>query len=241
MEVDKSSDVQARNLARKKSEAEVEEQRQQLELARLKRERAAALAAEREKGEKEVVEISEAANAQMDGMKKLNSERVKSLSANTDKHYQDLATRTAEELKRADKNAFDAIESKKLSSMEKIKQVTDRSEDPFYQLKSLNPAMSESDKDYTVKLNLPEHEAKNLYVSGEGQYLKLSLARRFQENVKNAETLQQTKTNSYQTVTEQIPIPGSFEGKKITRDYKDGVMTITIPKTDFTPKDFKPT
>ena len=238
MEVDKSgADSQAQAIAKKKRDAEVEEQRARLELARVQREREKMLAAEREKGDRELVEISAAASAQMDGMKKLNSERVKGLSENANKHFESLSKKTAEELANADRNAFDMIEAKKLSSMEKIKQVTDRSEDPFYKLKSLNPAFSEGDKEYTVKVKLPEHEAKNLYVTGEGQYLKLSLARRFQENAKNQETHQQTKTSSFQTVVEQIPLPGAFEGKKISRDYKDGVVTITVPKTDFTPKD----
>lgn len=238
MEVDKAgSDTQARAIAKKKKDAEIEEQNARLELARVQRERDKAISAEREKGERQMVEISAAAGAQMDSLKKLNSERVHALNENSNKHYEDLSKRTAEELKRADASAFDVIEAKKISSMEKIKQVTSRSEDPFYQLKSLSPALSESDREYTVKVSLPEHEAKNLYVTGEGQYVKLSLARRFQENAKNQETHQQTKTSSYQSVVEQIPIPGAFDGRKISRDYKDGVVTITVPKTDFTPKD----
>lgn len=240
MEVDKSgADSQALAVAKKKKDAEIEEQRSRLELARVQREREQALSVEREKGDRQMVEISAAANAQMEGIKKVNSERVKGLSENSSKHYEELSKKTAAELAATDRNAFDMIEAKKLSNMEKIKQVTDRSQDPFYQMKSLNPAMAESDKEYKVSLALSEHEAKNLFVSGEGQYLKLSLARRFQDDAQNAETKQLTKTSSFQTVTEQIPIPGAFDGRKISRDYKDGKVTITVPKVDFTPKDVK--
>ncbi len=238
MEVDKSTanETQARNLAKKKRDAEIEEQRIQLELGRAAKERAKLVEAEREKGDKELVEISAAANAQMEGIKKMNTDRVKLLGDNTNKHYEDLAARTSEEIRLADQKAMDTIEAKKLSSMDKIKQVTDRSQDPFYQLKTLNPAFSESEKEFTVKVALPPHEAKNLFVSGEGQYLKLSLARRFQENSVNPESKKETKTNSYQSIVEQIPLPAAYESRKISRDYKDGVVTITVPKTDFTPR-----
>jgi HSP20 family molecular chaperone IbpA len=57
-----------------------------------------------------------------------------------------------------------------------------------------------------------------------------------QDDLKNDQTHQTTKTNSYQSVTEQLAIPGGFDAKKISREYKDGVVTITVPKTSFEPK-----
>jgi HSP20 family molecular chaperone IbpA len=231
-----SNEASGRQIAKKKHDAEIEEQRVQLELARASKERQRAVEAEREKGEKEVVEISSAASQQMDSMKKLNSDRVHALGDNANKHYENLAANTAEEIKRNDKMAMDAIQDRKAAGLEKIRSVTDRSEDPFYRMKSLAPLLAEDEKTYTVKVSLPEHEAKNLFVSGEGQYIKLALARRFQDDVKDTESGRATKTNSYQSVSEQIAIPGAYDGKRISRDYKDGVVTITVPKTDFTPK-----
>lgn len=232
-----SNEASGRQVAKKKQDAEIEAQRLQMELARQARENKKTIEAEREKGEKEVVEISSAASQQMESMKKLNSDRVRALSDNSQQHYEKLAATTASEIQRTDKLAFDAIQDRKAAGMEKIRTVTDRTEDPFYRLKSLSPIMSEAEKAYTVKVSLPEHEAQNLFVTGEGQYVKLSLARRFQDDVKDLETSRTTKTSSFQSVSEQIPIPGAFDGKKISRDYKDGVMTITIPKVDFTPKE----
>ncbi len=67
---------------------------------RAARDRQKAVEAEREKGEKEVVEISKAANNQMEVIKKINSDRVHALDENTQKNYQTLALRTSEDLKR---------------------------------------------------------------------------------------------------------------------------------------------
>ena len=235
MEVDKSGadNSAALRIAEKRQQQEVEEQRQQLELGRAQKDRERALEAAREKGDHQLVEISKAANNQLDSAKKINSERVLALTENQQKSYETLAAKTAEDIKRLDGDAFKAVEAHKAGSMEKIKNVTDRGEDPFYRLKSLDPVLATGDAAYTIQLKLPEHEAQNLFISGEGPYVKLSLARRFQDSAKAAEGGRLTRTNSYQSVVEQVAMPGAYDAKKIERTYKDGVMTITIPKLGF--------
>jgi len=225
--------AQARNLSQKKREAEVEEQRHQTELNRLKSDRQKAIESEREKGDKQLVEISQSANNQMDTAKKVNSGRVQDLNENNQKHYEELAHTTASELKRIDDQAFKTIQDVKTGQMEKIRNVTDLSADPFYRLKGLNPALSENEKEYTIKVNLPEHEAKNLFVSGEGPHVKISLARRYEDSAKNEEGNLNTRTNSYQSVVESMAMPGPYDAKKIERSFKDGVVTIKVPKLVF--------
>jgi HSP20 family molecular chaperone IbpA len=239
VDVEKSNQASARRLAQKKSDIELEEHKLQMEQARAARDRQRMMETEREKSEKTMVEISAAATQQMDSLKKLNTDRVRALSDNNQKHYETLAAVTAEEIKRIDEDAFRTVQDRKLSAMDKVKNVTDRSQDPFYQLRSLSPVFSEGDKAYTVRVSLPAHEEKNLFVSGEGQYLKVTLARRYQDHATNQGTMQTTKTSSFQTLVEQIPIPGAFDTKKISREYKDGVVTITLPKVSFEPKELQ--
>ncbi|MGZ3655673.1 MAG: hypothetical protein ACXVCS_08960, partial [Bdellovibrionota bacterium] len=96
MEVDKSGadNSAAARIATKKNQQEVEEQRAQMELGRMQRDREKALEAEREKGDRAVVEISNAASNQLDAAKKINSARVQALSDNQQKSYEALATKT---------------------------------------------------------------------------------------------------------------------------------------------------
>lgn len=235
MEVDKSSSdsVAAQRIAQKKQQQEIEEQKVQLEIARAQRERERAVQAMREKSDKELVEISQQASNQMEASRKLNSERVHALDENQQKNYLALASRTAEDFKRLDADATKAVEAHKFGTLERIKYVTDRGEDPFYRMKSLEPSIDEVANDYVIRVKLPPHEAQNLFVSGEGPYLKLSLARRFQDNAEAPEGGRQTKTNSYQTVVEQIAMPAAYDAKKIERTYADGVVTIKVPKLVF--------
>lgn len=225
-----SDTAAARLLAEKKRQIEAEQAGLEVDRARAARDRAKAIEAEREKTERDVVEISQAASTQMDNTKKLNSERVRMLNENTQKHFEEVAAKTASQVKELDAHSLKSINDRRQATMEKLAYVNSQTEDPFYQLKSLNPVVSEGATDYQVKVALPEHEAKNLFVSADGQYLKMSLARRFQENAKNPDADRTTRTNSYQSIVEQISVPGAFEAKGIKREYVDGVVTISVPK-----------
>lgn len=229
MDID-TSDNQARVLAEKRKSIEQESASLEAEKGRAARAHQQAIAQQREKQEQDIVQISKAAESQMESAKKLNSERVRALSDNTQKSFEALAATTADQIRDLNNNALKAVENKRQSTMENLKFVENQKEDPFYHIKSLNPILGESEKEYTVKVALPEHEAKNLLVSGEGMSLKVTLARRFQENVKNPESGSNTKTNSYQSVVEQLAIPGPYDARKISRDYADGVVTIRLPK-----------
>lgn len=230
MEVENSA---AKAIAQKKTESEIEEQRLQMELARAAKERQRLIGAEREKTEKQLVEISQQASNQMEASKKLNNERVRALNDNSQKHFEELAASTAKDLQRLDAESLKTIQDHKAGAMEKIRNVTTQSEDPFYRLKGMNPALTETEKDFTIRVSLPEHEAKNLFVAGEGPYIKLSLARRYQDSAKNEEEKRVTKTNSFQSVVEQVAMPSAYDAKKIERLYENGVVTIKIPKLIF--------
>lgn len=227
------NDTQARYLAQKKREAEAEEQRLQLELNRVTRDRKEAISAEQEKKDNELVEISERATGQMEAIKRQNSDRIKALNLKNQQDFEVLATKTADDLKRIDTDAFNTIQTHRLDTMERIRNVTSRSEDPFYRLKSLNPLVGENAKEYTIQVKLPKHEAEHVFVAGEGPAVKVSLARRFEENVKSPEGNRATKTSSYQSVTEQVHIPGPYDVRKISQEYQDGILTIRLPKTNF--------
>lgn len=220
---------QSRFIARKKKELQDAEAAADLEKARSLRAKASEAAAAKEKGDKEVVAISKAGEKQAELARTMNSERVRTLSENHSQNYQKLADSTAAEIKRLDTEALKAIEGHKAANMERIRSITEQ-EDPFYRIKSLSPTLSENDKEYVVKVAVPEHEAKNLFISGEGQALKLSLGRRFQDQTRNEEESRVTKTSSYQTVVETLVIPGPYDAKKIHREYADGFVTIKMPK-----------
>jgi HSP20 family molecular chaperone IbpA len=236
MEIDNtgaSDSAAAQRIAQKRQAQELEEQRVQLEIGRAQRERSKLAEAEREKTDHELVEISKNATNQVEASRKLNADRIHALDANQQKNYEALAAKTSEQLKALDSQAKQTIEAHKFGTMDKIASITDRGQDPFYHLKSLNPVMTETEGGWTIAVPLPEHEAQNLFVSGEGPYIKLALARRFQDNAKAPEGGRSTMTANYQSVVEQIAMPAAYDAKKIERSYANGVMTLKVPKLKF--------
>jgi HSP20 family molecular chaperone IbpA len=236
MAVDGVGDSQARFLAQKRKELEDEKNALETETARARRDRLQAASAQNEKTEKDLVSISREGEKQADLLRKLNSERVRTLNENTQQNYEKLSGDTASEIRRLEAESFKAIADAKESNMEKLRFVTERSEDPFYRIKSLNPVMSEADDAFKVKVALPEFEAKNLFVSGEGQAIKLSLARRFQDHHTDGENAVTTRTSSFQTVAESLAMPAPINAKGIKKEYADGVVTITVPKAGIFPR-----
>lgn len=235
MSVDSVNESQARFLAQKRKELENEQNSIETETARARRDGIKQATAEREKIDKELVAISKAGEKQAESLRSLNSERIRGLDTNHQQSFLKLSETTAADIKRIEADSLKAINDHKASSMEKIQSLTSRSEDPFYRIKSLGPVMSEAANEFQVKVALPEHEAQNLFVSAEGQQLKLSLARRYQDKSDNAESGVSTKTSSYQTVMESLNLPAPITAKGIKRSYADGIVTITVPKAGVFP------
>jgi HSP20 family molecular chaperone IbpA len=225
-----AAESQARALAQKKRELEDQKNAMEVDKARAARERAREAAKTKEAIDKELVEISRAGERQAELLKKLNSERVRSLNENSQKTYESLADATAGQIRLLDDQAAKAIESHRLSNMEKVRFMTDQAEDPFYRLKSLNPTLSEAEREFNIRLNLPEHEAHNLFVASEGRSVKLSLARRFQDQAQSDQRAGTTKTSSFQTIVETLELPAPVDAKGISREFADGVVTIRMPK-----------
>lgn len=232
MSVEKTSttETQARLLAQKKRALEDEGNALEVERSRVQREGTKQITAQQEKNSREIVEISKAGEKQAEAVKKLNLDRVKDLNRNSLEHFEKLSATAADEIRRLDANAMKAIDDHRTGSMEKVLSAAGMAEDPFYRIKTLAPVMSDTAESYDIRLTLPEHEARNVMISAEGQAVKLSLARRFQDSYRDPAGAGATKTSSFQTVVDQVNLPGPFNSRGIAKDYRDGVLTITVPK-----------
>ena len=230
MDVSAPNEAQSRYLAKKKQELHDEENALLVARAQAERQRLKDASADRDKTDRTLVEISRAGEQQIETAKRMNSERVKNLSESQQKTYEALAQDTASRITAMQGEALKAIDSHRASTTEKLLHVSSRAEDPFYRIKSLGPILSEADGAYTIRITLPEHEAQNLMVSGEGQSIKLALSRRFQDKSTAPEGNLSTRTSSFQSVVENVLLPGPFDTKKIRREYVDGAVVVTVPK-----------
>jgi len=86
----------------------------------------------------------------------------------------------------------------------------------------------ESDDTYTVTAELPGLETKDIQVSVQGDILTIrgEKRRRQEEKTRSYHRVER----SYGVFSRSLQLPGNAQGEKIRAEYKDGVLTLIIPK-----------
>jgi HSP20 family molecular chaperone IbpA len=112
--------------------------------------------------------------------------------------------------------------------MEDVAKYADKSADPFYHLTHTKAQVEETDSHYIVRADVPEHEKDNVKILVKDDKVIVNGQRRFEDRVKDENS--QIATNSYQTYREIIPLEHPVREKHIHQSWKDGVLTLRIPK-----------
>lgn len=220
----------SRRLVNKKNEIQDTENNLEAERHRAENAGKQKIQSEIEKNEANLVSISKEGAAQAEKMRTQFKAQNDAMNQHSSEQFQTLAQNAAERIRQLDQEAANQISNYQKGKMEKVANVTTRGEDPFYNLKSFNAQVSESETEYKVSVKLPAHEAQNLFVTSDNNQLKLSLARQYEGSQKFEDQNKSNRTYSYQTILENITLPGRPDMKKVTREYADGQLTIRIGK-----------
>ncbi|HEY6121379.1 MAG TPA: Hsp20/alpha crystallin family protein [Pyrinomonadaceae bacterium] len=115
-------------------------------------------------------------------------------------------------------------------------------EDPFTAFRSFPPTeenlpfttwtppcdIFETDKELVLKMELPEMKKEDVHVTVENNVLTLRGERKFEEKV-NGENYHRVERN-YGEFLRSFTLPAFVEGSKIFAEFKDGLLTVTLPK-----------
>ncbi|WP_353931835.1 Hsp20/alpha crystallin family protein [Okeanomitos corallinicola TIOX110] len=88
--------------------------------------------------------------------------------------------------------------------------------------------MTETDDAVILRLEIPGMEAKDLDIQVTEDSVSISGERKFQHDAED-----KTKTRSefyYGRFQRVIPLPVAVQNTKVTADYKDGILHLTLPK-----------
>jgi HSP20 family protein len=88
----------------------------------------------------------------------------------------------------------------------------------------------ETDNDIVVKTELPGVDPKDVEVKVEDNTLYLKGERKFEREV-NDENYHRVE-RSYGTFARSFSLPNSIDSEKVKAEYKDGVLTLTMPKRE---------
>jgi HSP20 family protein len=88
----------------------------------------------------------------------------------------------------------------------------------------------ETDNELVLKADIPDIDPKNVAIQLENGTLTLKGERKF-EDQKNGKGFHRIE-RSYGTFTRAFSLPETVDGEKVKADYKNGVLTITLPKKE---------
>ena len=88
----------------------------------------------------------------------------------------------------------------------------------------------ETDNDLVVKADLPDVDLKDIDVRVENQTLTIAGQRKFekQDNVAGYHRIER----SYGNFTRSFAVPNSFDTEKIAAAFKNGVLSVSLPKKE---------
>jgi HSP20 family protein len=89
----------------------------------------------------------------------------------------------------------------------------------------------ETENELVLKADLPDVDAKNVGIQLENGTLTLKGERKF-EDVKNGQKGFHRIERSYGSFVRAFALPETVDGDKVRADYKNGVLTITLPKKE---------
>jgi HSP20 family protein len=88
----------------------------------------------------------------------------------------------------------------------------------------------ETENELVLKADLPEVDPKNVGIQLENGTLTLKGARKFEEE-KNGKGFHRIE-RSYGSFVRAFSLPDTVDGENVKADYKNGVLTVTLPKKE---------
>jgi HSP20 family protein len=90
--------------------------------------------------------------------------------------------------------------------------------------------LAERDNDYIVKMELPGVDKTDVKVTIQGTTITVRGEKKQEKESKDSSYFRLER--SYGTFERSFTLPGEVQSEKINAGYKDGILTITLPKAE---------
>lgn len=116
----------------------------------------------------------------------------------------------------------------KQNVIQNLGKYSDKADDPFYRMRTVDYSLSESSDMYELRAKIPEKEKDTVKVIVKEDKIVLQGQRRYNDQVNDAN--HKVATESYQSFREEIPLNHKVQERNIFSEWKDGVLTMKLPK-----------
>jgi HSP20 family protein len=90
--------------------------------------------------------------------------------------------------------------------------------------------ITEDDREYLIKAELPEVKKEDVKVSVENGVLTLSGKRKFEKEEKNKKYHRMER--AYGSFMRSFTLPDDADAENVKADFKDGMLTVHLPKSE---------
>ena len=149
-----------------------------------------------------------------------------------EEHYRNLREtfeeQQREELTSLEERGFRELNQKRIDQAQAISLHSEKTTDPFYQLRRFESAMIDEGPSYRLNIKVPPHERKGLRIQANGQDVQIIGVR-----VSDQEAFEQGRsisTRTHQSFSEKISLDSPIDAKTITRTETDSGVEFKIQK-----------
>lgn len=153
----------------------------------------------------------------------------------TDKSYKQKLQAMIETHEKAVKGMQDRFQNEiktMISSHAETKELyRNMGDDQFYSIKKIQPKVKDMGNFYEIDLDMPAHEKDNVTMSGNMRELKITVARRFNEIVKQ-QSGEFDRSSRSEVMSKMIQLPEIIDDTRITQKYdpEQQVLSFRLPK-----------
>jgi HSP20 family protein len=90
--------------------------------------------------------------------------------------------------------------------------------------------ISETDDAYFIDVELPGVDKKDVKITFKDHILTIEGEKKLRKEIKEDQFIK--KESLYGSFSRSFNLPDDVDGEKIEADYKDGILTVTLPKTE---------
>jgi hypothetical protein len=108
-------------------------------------------------------------------------------------------------------------------------QTLSKTQDDFYHVSKLEPAVQEMPDHYLVSIEVPEHEKELVRLTAQKRNIRVSLSRQFRDDVVDPDK-SENSTKRSEVLTKAIDVEKVLDSRHIQQKYDEGILTFKIAK-----------
>jgi len=187
------------------------------------------LVGEKRKNDKAITNTQKAFQKEFNTIRADHISKKSKMTKAHEKDYQETYAKNEYVLKNLFRKKEVMLEKLRQMLKTEAKKEVIKNKDNFYHFTDLDPKyeLNEQKNGYVISMKVPEHEVKNVSLSGHRRQLKITMDRDFKYTQTDTRGAKDS-INRVESYTSKIPVEYMVDAKTIQKSYTDGVLTFKI-------------